>query len=106
MNETKERSTTFAKLLLGEDDSGTILTYQSGQDMANKFSTYFKDNINKIRDALDRTDSSYSDPLEVQCNVQHEMNNFEPATEQEIRALIMTSTSKSYAFDPAPEGGG
>jgi hypothetical protein len=86
----------------GKEDAGTLPQHQSTQDLANRFSGYFKDKIGSIREALDSSDTPQTEPAPVQNDVAQELSVFELATEQEIRKLIMSSPCKSCALDPLP----
>ena len=71
----------------------------SDKSLANQFFDYFTEKIWKIRKGFDIVDNwGFEEP---KTTVQH-MTSFEPATEDEILAIIRKAPSKSCEFDPVP----
>ena len=67
------------------------------QSLPNEFSKFFLDKIDKIQDNF----KTQEDPCQPISN-QHQLHDYHPATEEEIREIILKSPSKSCSLDPIP----
>ena len=74
-------------------------TRKSDRELADKFSNYFYEKIQNIRGLFGPSPDHSSVALEASL---HPLSVFEPASEDEIKAVIMKSPSKSCELDPVP----
>ena len=85
--------------LLDQKKPSILPTHESKSELASRFNTYFKQKICEIRKTFPpvvstiKQTSNYTGPL---------LCVFEPATEDEIRSLIMTHGIKCSPDDPIP----
>ena len=85
--------------LLGKQSSKPVPTNVPNSELPQRFSDFFNQKIRILRDELDSCTSEpplysdYSGPI---------LNEFVPATQQEIRDLIAKSPAKSCILDPFP----
>ncbi len=69
------------------------------EDLANRFSVFFKDKTDKIRKDLPVIDN----PVQVDLpRPSSQFSEFSPVTEDYVRKLIMSSPTKSCNLDPVP----
>jgi hypothetical protein len=95
----------IAKHLMGEEEDISLPSHDSSQELAEKFSHYFKTKIGTIREELDNADAPHSTPSQhsvQQCDNIQELCSFDLATPDEIRKLILASPNKSCDLDPVP----
>lgn len=87
---------------MGERGEVILPTHTSAEHLANKFSDFFTSKIEKIRRSIgvanDITMAMDAD-TKFQGTV---LNNFPPATQEEIKKLILEAPSKSCELDPLP----
>ncbi len=87
--------------LLHRDRQSPLPSSDSREQQATDFSEYFTDKIQTIRVSLEQDTDSVTEPDDmppVECT----LSEFRPATEDEVRKLLMTSPSKSCELDPFP----
>ena len=75
----------------------------SDEYLANKFSDFFKRKITTIRDDIDTDKSPISDAVVMSADIKFEgqpLTKLVPATQDEIRDIIIKSPSKSSELDP------
>ena len=78
-------------------------SYSSENDVANKFSDFFTKKTARIRDKIINNGSCMSDTIVTGADVKFEgqhLAHFKLDTQDEVRVVIMKSSSKSCAFDP------
>lgn len=97
---------TVVRHLLGQSTSVTLPDYESPQDLANQFSAFFTDKIVNIRQSFSTepntlpTETLHTENETVE-NITH-LSEFTQASEDEIRKIISSSSSKSCELDPLP----
>ena len=74
-------------------------TRKSDRELADTFSNYFYEKIQNIR-ALFGPSPDHS-PVALEASL-HPLSVFEPASEGEVKAVIVKSPSKSCELDPVP----
>ena len=76
------------------------------QDMAEKFSTYFSDKVERIRSDILEKQKDASDKqcqqVEQQSAQPPQMATLPPVTEQEMNKIIRKSNAKCCSLDPIP----
>ena len=82
----------------------TLLTNINKDEIADKFAVFFTDKVAKIRSDLDKkTPSIWNEDahtaIELKDNI---LNQFQPASVEEVKKIIMNSPSKSCSLDPLP----
>ena len=75
-----------------------LLAHSSEKSLADTFSSFFTNKINKIRDTLS-TSGSFNDAPD---SVPPAFNIFKPVTEDEVSKCIHESPTKSCPLDPIP----
>ena len=76
-------------------------SHDSAAELANRFATFFTEKIEDIRSDLEQKRSTLSASEEApDCETL--LLEFEPASEEEVRQLIMQSATKSCNLDPIP----
>ena len=78
--------------LLFRHKTTKLPAYSSAQDLANRFATFFKEKIDKIRDEL-------PDCSDIDLNIPQDKP---PSTQEEVWKIICKSSSKSCTLDPIP----
>ena len=74
--------------------------YSSAQDLANRFATFFKEKIDKIRDELpDCSDIDLNIPQDKPPST---LSFLQTTTQEEVWKIICKSPSKSCTLDPIP----
>ena len=95
-----------SKKLLGSQNKNQLPSHASSQDLANKFSDFFLKKIGNIRSSLSLAASA--DNTRDSSIPRHDdatavtLSMFEPATEEEVLAIIKRSPTKSCELDPIP----
>ncbi len=95
----------ISKNLMGHKGKIILPSYSSGNDLANKFSDFFTKKTATIRDTIINNGSSMSDTIVMSADVKFEgqhLTHFKPATQDEVRIVVMKSPSKSCELDPLP----
>jgi hypothetical protein len=95
----------ITKNLMGQKGEIILPSYSSGNDLANKFSDFFTKKTATIRDTIINNGSSMSDTIVMSADVKFEgqhLTHFKPATQDEVRIVVMKSPSKSCELDPLP----
>ncbi|XP_046564906.1 uncharacterized protein LOC124273676 [Haliotis rubra] len=90
----------IANRLLFKDNSLTLPSHSSLDQLVDKFSDFFSQKISTIRDSLSHDDLPHSEPQPIAafpC-----LSHFRPATEAEIVKLVSKSPTKSCILDPIP----
>lgn len=98
VNEAKNKPKALFSIvnkLMDVKQSTSLPSANSDTDLANKFRTYFKDKISKIRESF-TMDVKSVDPEPIP--ILNTLDYFEPATEDELRAIVM-----SYGIRCSPE---
>ena len=93
----------IANSLLHKSNETPLPEHESSQELANRFADFFTEKINKIRQQLESAQSrskSSSDKNSQKCS--EILSSFEPASEEEIRKLVMQAATKSCNLDPFP----
>ncbi|XP_052791884.1 uncharacterized protein LOC128226025 [Mya arenaria] len=89
--------------LLGKSNEVTLPSHSSPEQMAQDFSDFFVNKIEKIRDSITshRQSVSSSDyPEDVHSGTKCEV--FSSVTEEEVKSIIQKSSNKSCELDPIP----
>ena len=86
------------KSLLNEDKPSPLPYHEVQQDLADKFASFFKDKIDKIRRELPAVDPIYV-PLPVPSQ---RLELFAPTTEDEVRKIIARAPASTCSLDPVP----
>jgi hypothetical protein len=94
----------IANTLLNNTNERPLPNHQSAEELANRFADYFVEKISKIQSDLDSLRDSSAKISENVPHFKQKLNDFDPATEEEIRKLIMASASKTCGLDPIPTG--
>lgn len=71
-------------------------------DLANLFSEYFTQKIDKIRTSFDLNCNSFPNNNFVPCPVVNKLSHFIPATEDEVREIVISYGIKCSPEDPFP----
>ena len=87
--------------LLNKSKSTSLPSHTSKKDLADDFSDYFMDKVNKIRQSLEEIQSSNSQNAESSDSPTI-LSVLAPATEDEVRKIIRSSSSTTCASDPMP----
>ena len=91
----------IARHLMGDKGSGAVFPQNIPHlCLAEQFSDFFSKKIADIRDGLqqDGTDNTLAEDRHVEVP----LGRWPPATQKEVRAIIMKSPDKSCELDPAP----
>ncbi|XP_072033093.1 uncharacterized protein [Amphiura filiformis] len=91
--------------LLHQKGKPKLPSHSSNQALANTFNKYFISKITNIRASFTHNDFSPTPGLTPPsiCNsTVPELNTFLPASEEEVRKLVMSSPSKHCQLDPIP----
>ena len=87
------------RLLDRKQESSILPEHTSSVELANQFSTYFKEKIRKIRESFP---SSPPQSVAKKLFAGIPMTQFEPATEEEIQSIIKKYGIKCAPHDPIP----
>ena len=92
------------KKLLGREEETILPSTDSSKELAQKFSDFFIDKINKIRDAIrSKQDTSYVNSANnISIMDVNELEEFIPVSTDELKTIILKSLSKSCELDPIP----
>ena len=86
--------------LLFRHKTTKLPAYSSAQDLANRFATFFKEKIDKIRDELpDCSDIDLNIPQDKPPST---LSFLQTTTQEEVWKIICKSPSKSCTLDPIP----
>ena len=89
--------------LMNKSKSTKLPSYDSPKELADRFCDFFSEKICKIREDLSYIKSDMTGTSCTAPNVTtSSFSCFEPASEEEVRKLIMSNKSKSCAQDPIP----
>jgi hypothetical protein len=102
-NDTKQLFKTMNGLL--QKSSKPVLpSHTSKQLLANKFGEFFSSKIQNIRTNLEsvRDVSDSSGEFEIKRSYSNQFDNFLPASEAEIKKIILKAPKKSCQLDPLP----
>ena len=91
--------------LLTSNAPSTLPESDSPEQLAERISIFFKEKISKIRSYLDDIQVKFDAKLVPETMLvpeDHHLTCFDPATEEEVRKIIMQSASKSSILDPIP----
>ena len=87
------------RLLDRKQESSILPEHTSSVELANQFSTYFKEKIRKIRESFP---SSPPQSVAKKLFAGIPMTQFEPATEEELQSIIKKYGIKCAPHDPIP----
>jgi hypothetical protein len=93
------------KELLHTSKSASLPRTDSAEDLSNNIASYFKDKINIIRTYLEEIQQKFGRDLGPETILVPEdahLTSFDPATEEEVKKIIMSSASKTCCLDPVP----
>ena len=68
------------------------------EELPNSFCTFFSEKIEKIQKIF----TTSEDECTQNSNLQHHLHDFDPATPDEVRKIILKSPTKSCSLDPIP----
>ena len=88
--------------LLHENKEMPLPSHESTEELANRFADFFVEKISKIRQNLESMRESLNAPVITSEKQVPQLSVLEPASEEEIRKLIMSSATKSCKLDPIP----
>jgi hypothetical protein len=92
----------LTKSLMGEKGEVILPTHTSAKDLANNFGEFFTSKIEKIRDSIKVSDP-HSQAMDADVEFQGTvLREFTPATQEEVRKMIMKAPNKSCELDPLP----
>ena len=74
----------------------------SNSQLAEKFSNFFAEKIDKIRNGIDSNLSDQSEGSNSQSNVTHKLSEFTPLSENEVEKIIKDFPNKQCGLDPLP----
>jgi hypothetical protein len=88
--------------LLHRKNESPLPSHTSTEELSNLFSQFFGNKIVKLRSGL----TSIQDQFQAQAFSNHipscQLSSFKPASQEEIRKLVMSAASKSCSLDPVP----
>lgn len=104
-NDTK-RLYKLTNTLMGKNQDAVLPVSECDTALSNKFSDFFLEKIQSIRENLQNANNSASNPehslsADIKFTGQP-LTEFSTASNEEIRKLLMTSPSKSCELDPMP----
>ena len=89
--------------LMGKRSDAVLPTHQSEEKLANSFGDFFQSKIQTIRNELCNGIKVGIDPLQDDKEFTGVyLHEFKPASQDEIRAIIMSASPKSCELDPMP----
>ena len=89
--------------LMGTKSDAVLPTHQSEEKLANSFGDFFQSKIQTIRNELCNGIKVGIDPLQDDKEFTGVcLYEFKPASQDEIRAIIMSASPKSCELDPMP----
>jgi hypothetical protein len=91
--------------LMNKSKSSNLPSYDSPEELADRFCEYFSNKIIKIRADLFAAQSSEEEtsiPLPEDASTAPGFSDFQPATEEEVQKMIMATKPKSCSQDPIP----
>lgn len=93
----------ITKALLGDKGSTVLPQHSSAETLSNNFSDFFVQKIIKIRQELhdNNHDGESIQDMELQ-RIEQPLEEFTPASQEEVRKIIMRSPDKSCELDPIP----
>ena len=77
-------------------------SHESAEELANRFADFFVEKISKIRQNLKSMREGLNAPVMTSEKQVSQLSELEPASEEEIQKLIMSSATKSCTLDPIP----
>jgi len=95
----------LAKHLMGHKSEVVLPSCPSDRDLANRFGDCFVNKITTIRDNISALNNTTNDNIVMTADIKFDgqpMTTFTPATQKEIRKIIMNAPSKSCELDPLP----
>jgi hypothetical protein len=92
----------LVKDLLHKNATPSWPKHDSVVELAERFSNFFMDKIEKIRASLTDTPSSHEHHVDRLATDVPKLTAFDLATEEEVRKIIMDSKSNSCLLDPIP----
>ena len=91
-----------AKHLLGEKKPPSLPQCSTHSDLPEAFSTYFSEKICAIRRGIQSDNADAPDDVPTDSAVTTTLSTIAPATQDELRKLIMSAPAKSCDLDPLP----
>ncbi|XP_064622629.1 uncharacterized protein LOC135484864 [Lineus longissimus] len=92
----------ISRHLLGDTGSSPLPQSESPKELAESFTKFFTDKIAKIRETLNTAQDDCSETADELPEGVTPLSAFPPATEEEVRRIVMKSPSKSCELDPVP----
>ena len=95
----------IANKLLSRQGEPTYPSHDSVEDLCNRFAQFFVDKIAKIRQNLTSLESETDEQGIANINnpeIKSALASLQPASEEEVRKIIMQSPSKTCDLDPIP----
>jgi hypothetical protein len=87
--------------LLNKSKSSTLPTHSSKEELANDLAEYFMDKVRKIRQSLEEIQTG-EEPAQETSISPTSLHHLELTTDDEVRNIIMSSSSTTCASDPIP----
>jgi len=90
---------------MGHKGEIILLSCSSDEHLANKFNEFFMRKITTIRDDIDDHKSPITEAVVMRADIKFDgqpLTKLAPATQDEVRDIIIKSPSKSCELDPLP----
>ena len=90
--------------MMSKNRDMSLPTNINKDEIADKFAEFFRDKLAKIRSDLDKkTPSIQNEVSHTAIKIkENTLNQFQPPSVDEVKKIIMSSTSKSCSLDPSP----
>ena len=95
---------TLSQTMMNKNRHMFLPTNINKDEIADKFAVFFRDKLAKIRSDLDKkTPSIQNEVSHTAIKIkENTLNQFQPPSVDEVKKIIMSSTSKSCSLDPSP----
>jgi hypothetical protein len=90
---------------MGHKSEVILPSCPSDRDLANRFGDFFVNKITTVRDNITSVNNTTNDNTVMTADIKFDgqlMTNFTPATQEEIRIIILNAPSKSCELDRLP----
>ena len=84
------------------NDPKNLPTHDSPKELADRFCEFFSSKITKIRNELVELQSTATDREATHSDHLPRFSEFLPASQEEVKKLILSTKSKSCSMDPIP----
>ena len=88
--------------LLFRKKNNILPTFSDPKELANDFSDFFKQKINKIQNELQSSRQHDNASFHDQTKDIPPLNDLQPVSEEEMKEIVLKSKSKSCSLDPIP----